>query len=315
MSTGPRLVVVLLALCSAVVAALAGCSSSAPTAPPDLAAAVPAGPPSSAALAAVVAAAKSTLRERAEVSVRLAASQALGIAGRDVTGSGLFDLSTGRGRVDLGQVTGPERVLFLPQAVFVAQAGGASVLPKGKVWISAGLTEQSLATNFPQFVTQAESLNPSLLLSELEWGSISAAPLAPVGGGSAYSVVVDLAKAQAGAASSSGSPGTVGAAGAAAGASSSAPAFDRAISDQITEQSGGSSPTLTAEVVVDHQGRVVSARGTPPGAGIGTVTLSLTGWGAAVSVVEPPRSQVVDISSLAPGGERENAAGGDSDGA
>ncbi|MGH9123486.1 MAG: hypothetical protein ACRDZ8_02025 [Acidimicrobiales bacterium] len=312
MSAGPRLVVVLLALCSAVVAGLAGCSSSAPSAPPDLAAAsVPTGPPSSEALAAVVAAAKSTLRERAQVSVRLAASQALGIAGRDVTGSGLFDLGTGRGRVDLGQVTGPERVLFLPQAVFVAQAGGASVLPKGKVWISAGLTEQSVATNFPQFVTQVESLNPSLLLSELEWGSSSAAPLAPVGGESAYSVVVDLAKAQAGAASSSGSAGAV----AAAGPSSSAPAFDRAISYQITEQSGGSSPTLTAEVVVDHQGRVVGARGTPPGAGIGTVTLSLSGWGASVSVVEPPRSQVVDISSLAPGGERENAAGGDSDGA
>ena len=279
--------------------------------PSDLGAAVPAGPPSSGALAKVVAAARAALGQRAEVSVRLAASQALGIAGRDVTGGGPFDLAEGRGQLELGQVTGPERVLFLPQSVFVAQAGGASVLPKGKVWISAGLTEQSLATNFPQFVTQVESLNPSLLLSELEWGSISAAPLAPVGDASAYSVVVDLARAQAAAvgSTSSASPTVAGA------PPSSTPAFDRAISYQITEQSGGSSPTLTAEVVVDHQGRIVALRSNPPGAGIGTVTLSLSGWGVGVSVVAPPQSQVVDISSLAPGGERENAAGGDSDGA
>jgi len=32
-------------------------------------------------------------------------------------------------------------------------------------------------------------------------------------------------------------------------------------------------------------------------------------------VAMPPRSQVIDVAALFPGGERENSGGGDSDGA
>ena len=279
-----------------VVAAAAGCASSGSSRAPVLGVPAPTGPPTPAALASVNAAAKLTLTQSAAIGLRLDASQALGSAGQAVTGDGQFDLAASRGRVELRQVTGPERIIFLPESVFVSQTG-ANLLPRGKAWISAGLTEQSLATNFPQFVTQVESLNPALLLWEIQEGSVSVAPLPPVDGGAAYLVVVDLAKAQA------------------AISGPSALAFARAVSYQIIEQSGESSPTLTVEVVEDHQGRITALRSSPPGAGIGTVTLGLSGWGVAVSVGQPPRAQVADISSLAPGGERENAGGGDSDGA
>ena len=278
-------------------AAVAGCAGGGPSRAPDLGAASPTGPPSQAALVDVVRAARSTLGQSAVVSFRLAAAEALGAHNATVTGNGWFDLAASRGSAELAQLTGTERVIFLPQSVFVSQAGASNLLPRGKAWISAGLTEQSLATNFPQFVTQVESLNPALLLSEIEAGSVSAAPLPPVGKDPAYLVIVDLAKAQAG----------IGGA--------SAVAFSRAIGYQISEQSGGSNPTLSVEVVLDGQGRIAVLRSSPPGAGMGTVTVGLSGWGATASVGQPPRTQVVDISSLAPGGERENAGGGDSDGA
>ncbi|HUE60147.1 MAG TPA: hypothetical protein VMO88_11230, partial [Acidimicrobiales bacterium] len=140
----------------------------------------------------------------------------------------------------------------------------------------------------------------ALILSELEWGAVSAAPTeAPRGSQThSYSVKVDLAQAQSQA------------------AGPSAQAFRQAIGYQLAETSGAAVPTqVTVEVGIDSRGRVVLLRSSPPGAGIGTVTLALSGFGAPVTVAQPARAQVVDISSLAPGGERENAGGGDSDGA
>jgi hypothetical protein len=72
---------------------------------------------------------------------------------------------------------------------------------------------------------------------------------------------------------------------------------------------------MTVDVGVDDQGRVFLLRTSPSGVGMGTITLALSGFGTTVKVSPPVRAQVVDISSLAPGGERENAGGGDSDGA
>jgi hypothetical protein len=274
---------------------LAGCGAGASSAP-TFRSSTTIAPPSAKDLAAVVAASKSTLGTSATVSFELEAAQVFGAAGKPVRGSGSFDFVSSRGQALLSQQTGPESVIFLPASVFVDQAGGAALLPAGKEWISAGLTEQSLATNFPQFVTQVESLNPGLILSEIQWGAVSAAPTSPQAG--QYSVEVDLVRAK----SRASGP--------------SAGAFGRAIGYQLTEMSGAAVATrLTVDVAIDGRGRVSVLRSSPPGAGMGTVTLSLSRYGSPVSVVQPARAQVVDISSLAPGGERENAGGGDSDGA
>ncbi len=218
------------------------------------------------------------------MSFRLAPSQALGSTGHAVTGSGAFDLATSRGRAQLHQLTGLEQIIFLPQSVFVAQHGGGTLLPEGKAWISAGLIEQSPATNFPQFVTQVESLNPALLLPEIESGSVSVAPLAGVRGKAAYSVVINLSKAQAGV------------------TGPSAAAFAKVIGYEMAQESGGTTPGATVEVLVDRQGRIAEMRTSPPGASSGTVTLALSGWGVVAAAAPPPPEQVVDISSLAPSG-------------
>jgi hypothetical protein len=289
-----------LAAVAAAVVVAAGCGSSGRAAAPGFGSTVTIAPPSPGDLIQVVSAARVTLGARSLVSIRLDSPAVLGAAGRTVTGVGSFDFAASQGQAELDRPTGTERVIFVAQSVFVAQPQTGGVLPAGKVWISAGLTEQSLATNFPQFVTQVESLNPGLLLSEVEWGAISAAPMATVGGAAvrSYVVQVDLAKAQSGAGGPSGE------------------AFRRAIEYQLTEMSGATVPTqVTVDVGIDSKGRVAVMRDSPPGAGLGTVTVGLSGFGAAVPVSRPARAQVVDISSLAPGGERENAGGGDSDGA
>jgi hypothetical protein len=68
-------------------------------------------------------------------------------------------------------------------------------------------------------------------------------------------------------------------------------------------------------VWIDGGGRVVRLQASPPGSGVGVTTMELTAFGGAVHVSAPPSSRVADIASLAPGGERENNGGGDSDGA
>lgn len=282
----------------AAVVSLAGCASSPPP-PAGGQRGATSGPPSAADLDHVLAAANLTLSTSGAVSVRLESAAVFGSAPRPVSGSGTFDFAASRGSVELIQQSGRERIIFLPQSVFVAQPSPRTLLPAGKRWISAGLTEQSLATNFPQFVTQVESLNPALVLSELVWGAVSAAPemgSSPATRG--YTVEVDLTRAQSGVTGPSGE------------------AFRRAIGYQLAEMSGGTVPTrVTVDVGIDIQGLVVTLRGAPPGAGVGTVTMTLTEFGVPVQVNPPSRAEVADISSLAPGGERENAGGGDTDGA
>jgi len=161
------------------------------------------GPPSRADLGLVTTAATRALGGRVAVSIDLVAAQVFGAKQTDVQGSGTFDLTGGQGRAQVHQPTGIETVLFFPTNVYVRQPPGtASVLPRGKVWITAALTEsETVDVNFPQFVLQVEDLNPALFLGELAWGATSAAPLGPgTGGGSGtrgYLVHVDLTRAAA----------------------------------------------------------------------------------------------------------------------
>ena len=281
-----------------VLVSLASCSSSA-LAPQGIRSLTTIAPPSPGDLSAVLAAARLTLSTSSALSIRLESATVFGTAPKPVEGTGGFDFAASQGNLELNQPSGRERIIFLPISVFVAQPNQNQLLPAGKAWISAGLTEQSLATNFPQFVTQVESLNPALVLSEVVWGGVSAAPVSVPGQGTrGYAVQVDLVKAQAGAGGPSGE------------------AFRRAIGYQLTEMSGATVPTqITVYVGVDAASRVATIEDTPAGAGVGTVAMTLTQFGLPVRVNPPSRAVVADISSLAPGGERENAGGGDSDGA
>jgi hypothetical protein len=281
------------------------CGSSAGTPSPPPVTTPTIAPASDADLQRVHGAAGLALAKSAKVDLELVASQVFGSATAPVTGAGVFDFARAQGQAQLQQPAGTETVVFLPASVFVRQPTGPNVLPPGRTWISAGLTEAALTTNFPQFVIQTEALNPVFLLDETAWGAVTAAPLGAttVNGvhTHGYLVMVDLARA----------------ASAATGPASAA--FAKAIGFQLNALGSGSpaaSTTITVRVWVDDaMGTVVRMQSSPPGAGAGTVITTLHDYGTSVHVAPPPSSKVADIASLSPGGERENNGGGDSDGA
>jgi hypothetical protein len=293
--------------------ALIGCGASgrAQDMPAAAAQRVPSARSTATALSAVRAAAGATLASPAGVEFRLDGSRALGSSPAPVLGSGEFDFPSGVGSetIDLGEVNhqepGTEHVIFLPSRVYLQpKSSAATVLPKGRAWMSATLTgSDSVHTNFPSFVLQVEGVNPQLLLAELAGGAVSAVPL---GGqtineerASAYDVTVDLARAL------SASSGPAGA------------AFGQAIQSELAALGSGPLAERRGTSIttwIDGAGRVVRMRASPPGAGVGAITTTMCCFGSPVEVTQPPSSQVVDITALTPSGERENNGGGDSDG-
>jgi hypothetical protein len=272
-----------------------------------------------AALTAVQAAARATLAHPAGVEFRLDGSRALGSSSAPVLGSGEFDFPSGTGNetIDLGEVDhqepGTEHVIFLPSRVYLQpKSPTRTVLPTGKTWVSATLVgSDSVYTNFPSFALQAEGVNPQFLLSELAGGSVSAVPLgqkAMVTLGQeaindtharAYDVTVDFTRALS---VSTGPTGAV---------------FGEAIRSELAALASGQPAERRGASIrtwVDSHGRVIQMQTSPPGAGVGTVTMTMCCFGLSVEIALPSPSQVVDITSLTPSGERENNGGGDSDG-
>jgi hypothetical protein len=244
------------------------------------------------------------------VEFRLDGSQALGSSPAPVLGSGEFDFPSGQGgeAIDLGEAArqerGTEHVIFLPTRVYLQpKSSSTTVLPKGKDWVSATLTgSDSVRTNFPSFVLQAEGVNPQFLLAELAGGAVAAVPVGreTINGerARAFDVTVDLARALS---ASTGATGAV---------------FGQAIQSELTDSGGAqhAAQGTSFRAWVDGAGRVVQIQTSPPGAGLGTATMTMCCFGEAVNVALPPPDQVVDITSLTPSGERENNGGGDSDG-
>jgi hypothetical protein len=264
-----------------------------------------------AALRTVRAAAGETLAHPAGVEFRLDGSQALGSSPAPVLGSGEFDFPLGMGSetIDLGEAAhqerGTEHVIFLPSRVYLQpKSSSTTVLPKGKGWMSATLTgSDSVRTNFPLFVLQVEGVNPQFLLAGLAGGAVAAVPVGQETINEehtrAFDVTVDLARAL------SVATGPTGA------------AFGQAIQSELTAFGSAQSVTTQSALIrtwVDDAGHVIQIRTSPPGAGVGTVTMTICCFGSPVEVAVPSPSQVVGIASLTPSGERENNGGGDSDG-
>jgi hypothetical protein len=293
-----------LALALAGASAAYGVAAARPTHPPVR------GQTGADALSAVRDAAARTLQGTAEVQFELRGAHSFGPSSAPVLGSGRLDFAKGTGTetIDLGEVgkqePGNESLVLLPSRAYLQpKSSGTAVLPKGKTWMSATLAgSESVATNFPTFTLQVESVYPQLLLEQLRGGAVAArATGAQVVEGlpaQGYEVTVDLTKALSGL------------------SGPSAPALGQAIQSELgasgTAGSGsGTRMTIAAWVTA---GRVVRLRASPPGAGVGDATMTMCCFGAPVHVAEPPPSQVVDITALTPSGERENNGGGDSDG-
>jgi hypothetical protein len=257
------------------------------------------------------AAARTTLAGTAGVRYTLEGANTFGSTSAPVLGSGRLDFRSGAGAetIDLSEVghqePGNEGVVFEPGEVYLQpKSSGTAVLPKGKTWMSATLAgSESVSTNFPSFVLQVEAVNPQLLLEQLAHGAVSAVPAGvqiveglPT---KAYDVTVSLTDAL------SGVDGPA------------APVLGQAIQSELAASSAGGDargPQAFVRVWLDSEGHVVRLRANPPGAGVGTATMTMCCFGSVVQVSRPSPAQVIDITALTPSGERENNGGGDSDG-
>jgi hypothetical protein len=286
------------ALCALVAAA---CGTGGPAAAQRSA---PVSSPSAAALAAVQGATAGALSRTASISMTLSNGALFGSPASRVEATGSFDFVGLRGALSFATPSAGtgEPVIFTPTAVYVRPPATGSLLPAGKTWTVADFSDpESLTSNFPQLIAQAEIVNPAFTLSELLWGAASAAPAGrePVGGQDAarYAVTVDLNRAVAAATGPAQVP------------------FGRALATESASLTRAGKPaTITVSVWVSANGRLARVMASPPGAGAGTVTTTLSGFGVAVRAGPPPAAQVVDVLQLGPNGERENRNGGDSDG-
>lgn len=264
-------------------------------------------PASPQALAAVAGAVTQTLglTSAFDMKFKQASANAAAAAPRD--GSGSFDFRSPSGTIRL-QLPGPgnsEHMVFLPGTVFIDPPPSSPPLQPGRPWIFANFADiAKYNVNFPPYIVQTENINPAFTLDELAWGAAKSAPAGQVTFDGApatmYVVTVDLNQALARAAGSAGS------------------VFTKALSSEISALGGGTSSTpvsLHIDAWVDKKGRLVGARVTPPGAGLGTITIALSHFGSSVQATKPARSTVVDIAAMIPGGEQEALNGGDSDGA
>ena len=221
---------------------------------------------------------------------------------------GFTDFSLPSGVLTLDLPGGPsdrEQMVFLPGTIFIKPPSSSQPLQPGRPWIFANFADiATYKVNFPPYIVQTELVNPALVLSELAWGATSATSSGTsVFDGSRtrrYRATVNLSRALA------------------AAAGPAATVFAQTITSEITASGGNSfsAPVfLHIDTWIDASGRVIGARVTPPGAGIGTVTLALDRFGSKVVATKPPRPTVVDIAAMIPGGEQEALNGGDSDGA
>jgi hypothetical protein len=163
---------------------------------------------------------------------------------------------------------------FEPRRVYLARVP-ALRLPAGKSWVAVGAPPPPLDPRETAFVAQAQGVNPQLYLDEIVWGATAAAKT----GSSViahvpyteYAVTVDLARAHERAS------GTM----------------RVAIEQQLRAR-----PRLRIAVMVDGPGHVARLQVAPPGAGLGTVTMTLSGFGAPIKTTLPVPSSVADLGAL-----------------
>lgn len=306
--TTARSLPVLTAVLLSVVVALTGCSSPSQSGSPAGAVPSAAPPPSTQALATVARAVATTSTMTAGFDLNFSGVPVGSQSATPRDASGVVDFRSPAAtiRLDLPSASGgSERMVFLPDTVFINPPASSPPLQAGRPWIFANFADiAKYKVNFPPYIVQTESVNPAFVLYELAWGATSAAPLGSTTfdgrPAEAYLVTVNLVQAIS---HSSGAAADV---------------FGRALTSEVGAFGGSSPtapPTMRVEAWVDSAHRLIGARHTPPGAGIGTLTLSVTQFGTVVHADKPPRSKVVDIAAMIPGGEQEALNGGDSDGA
>jgi hypothetical protein len=245
-------------------------------------------------LARVDAAATQTLTQPAGFNLALGGATAFGPTRRPLfaLGDADFPIGTIYEALDLRSVPGrlPYMMFFLfqPNRVLLQPSpASARLLPAGKFWIAVGAGGTGPAPRRSRrLVAQLEALTPELALREIAWGAQAASSVGeqvvdhvPT---AEYTATVDLAKA------------------AAAAGRAHSPVLAAAIAGQVAalRAQGGNGSTLDVHLWVDGPGYVEQLQLVPPGAGLGTTTFSLSGFGRRIqpSLVAPPL--VVGLNEL-----------------
>jgi hypothetical protein len=293
--------VLLISLRTAATSVIAGIATSVPVWAGAPSPAASAGAAIAPGVAAVTEAATATGRNGASVSVDLVPAAVLGRRPPTVRGSGAFDFAQRSGRVKITGLAGTETVLFLPDAMFIRQpppTSGASPLPAGRSWVSAGLNEQpGPGSGLPLFVDQVEVVNVGLILEEIRWGAVATRSLGPAlvegAGTQKFEVTVNLRQVQHNAAGVAGRDLT------------------RIVDYQVQALSpnSASSARLRVDVWLAPSGTLARVEWSPPGGGIGTTSLTMSRLRTPPRVSAPPPSQTVDVATLSPAGEKEGGLG------
>ena len=287
---------------------LAACGSSSSAPSPSTTGPLTAATPTAQSAAAVTASTAKTLALRSAFTMAFTRTSATTASATPAGAHGLVDFTGPSGTITLELPGGPgarEQMVFLPGTVFVKPPSSSLPLQPGRPWIFANFADiAKYQVKFPPYIVQTEYVNPALTLSELAWGTRTAALFGKTVFEGVptfhYRATVDLGQAL----DHAGGP--------------AAAVFAQTIDSEIAALGGNAFTkpvSLHIDTWSDGSGRLIGARVTPPGAGIGTVTLSLDRFGSAVDATKPPRSRVVDIAAMIPGGEQEALNGGDSDGA
>jgi hypothetical protein len=196
--------------------------------------------------------------------------------------------------------------IFTPDAVYMCAAKTSGSLLRPGTWTAVRFSNtKSVRRDLPNLIGQLESLNPALTLSELVWGAVRASD-------SGHDVILGQVASR--------YDLTVQPAQALVNATGAETAFAIALESQMSAlppspTADAAFPTFGARVWLSASGRLLRVELSPPGAGVGTLSLILGSPGAPVHVVLPPAGEVADLASFIPSGERENHNGGDSDGA
>jgi hypothetical protein len=248
----------------------------------------------------------------ADLRMTLTGATVFGAGAGTAEAAGAFDFPAMKGTLTLRPAgRAPQAVVFAPAAVYVQVPAPAGLLPPGKSWIFADLSHPAaVRRNFPQLVAQAEGVDPGLAVAEVAWGMVAAVPAARQRLGAEdtvrYDLRVDLREALRHVAGPARLP------------------FRVALQSQVDVRSRASEPAerpapeatvIRALAWVTDAGQLAALQLRPPGAGVGVVSLTLGGSGAAVRADPPAPSRVTDVAAISPFGERENQNGGDSDGA
>ncbi len=270
-----------LAAGSLVLLALTACGSTVPTASSSATIPTVSAPPSAQALAAVSHAVATTASLTGDFNITFSN---VPVGSRSATprdASGAVDFHSPASTIHLVLPLGSggtEQMVFFPGTVFIKPPPTSPPLQTGRPWIFANFADiDKYRVNFPPYIVQTESVNPAFVLYELWWGSTAAAAVGRTtfgnGQAEAYVVTVNLPLALS---HSTGPAGDV---------------FGHALTSEISAFGGSTPaapPTLTVEAWVDSAGRLVGTRTTPPGGGIGTLTLVVTRFGVPVRVDKPP---------------------------